>query len=143
MVTTMVTTMVIHDFFIYWPEFCHIWWLCVWNEPNIIENLKKSSKKIYSWRKNVLVRFLPLVTTMVTKVDHGNHHSNDHGNHHGNHHSNHRGYYNGNSFFLQEYLYLFRWYFKVLNNIWFISHTIVIRYGKILVNKWRNHILPL
>ena len=47
-----------------------------------------------------IVRFLALVTTMVTKVDHGNHRSNDHGNH--------RGYYNGNSFFLQEYLYLFR-----------------------------------
>ena len=28
-----------------------------------------------------IVRFLALVTTMVTKVDHGNHRSNDHGNH--------------------------------------------------------------
>ena len=56
-----------------------------------------------------VVRFLVLVTTMVTKVDHGNHRSNDRGNHR----SNHRGYYNG-------------------NNIWFISHPIVIRYGKIL-----------
>ena len=43
-------------------------------------------------RKNVhilliLVRFLVLVTTMVTKVDHSNHRSNDR--------SNHRGYYDG------------------------------------------------
>ena len=41
----------------------------------------------------VLVRFLVLVTMMVTKVDHGNHRSNDHGNHC----SNHRGYYDGNA----------------------------------------------
>ena len=33
------------------------------------------------------MRFLPLVTTMVTMVDHGNHRSNDR--------SNHRGYYDG------------------------------------------------
>ena len=39
----------------------------------------------------IVVRFLVLVTTMVTKVDHGNHRSNDRGNHH----SNHRGYYHG------------------------------------------------
>ena len=37
----------------------------------------------------IVVRFLVLVTTMVTKVDHGNHHSNDRGNHR----SNHCGYY--------------------------------------------------
>ena len=46
----------------------------------------------------IVVRFLALVTTMVTKVD-GNHRSNDCGNHCsndcGNHRSNHRGYYNG------------------------------------------------
>ena len=36
-----------------------------------------------------LVRFLALVTTMVTMVDHGNHCSNDRGNDR----SNHRGYY--------------------------------------------------
>ena len=35
----------------------------------------------------ILVRFLVLVTTMVTKVDHSNHRSNDC--------SNHRGYYDG------------------------------------------------
>ena len=28
-----------------------------------------------------IVRFQALVTTMVTKVDHGSHRSNDHGNH--------------------------------------------------------------
>ena len=49
-----------------------------------------------------IVRFLALVTTMVTKVDHGNHRSNDHGNHCSNHH----GYYDGNKFFLQEYFFL-------------------------------------
>ena len=37
----------------------------------------------------MIVRFLALVTTMVTMVDHGNHRSNDRGNNH----SNHRGYY--------------------------------------------------
>ena len=36
-----------------------------------------------------IVRFLALVTTMVTMVDHGNHRSNDRGNDR----SNHRGYY--------------------------------------------------
>ena len=36
-------------------------------------------------RINIVVRFLALVTTMVTMVDHGNHRSNDR--------SNHRGYY--------------------------------------------------
>ena len=30
----------------------------------------------------LLVRFLALVTTMVTKVDHGNHRSNDRGQYH-------------------------------------------------------------
>ena len=37
----------------------------------------------------ILVRFLALVTTMVTMVDHGNHRSNDRGNDP----SNRRGYY--------------------------------------------------
>ena len=37
----------------------------------------------------IVVRFLALVTMMVTKVDHSNHRSNDHRNHR----SNHRGYY--------------------------------------------------
>ena len=32
----------------------------------------------------IVVRFLVLVTTMVTKVDHGNHRSNDRGNHRSN-----------------------------------------------------------
>ena len=40
-------------------------------------------------RSDILVRFLALVTTMVTMVDHGNHRSNDRGNDR----SNHRGYY--------------------------------------------------
>ena len=52
--------------------------------------------------KHILVRFLALVTTMVTKVDHANYRNNDRGNHH----SNHRGYYDGNTFFLQEYIFL-------------------------------------
>ena len=45
----------------------------------------------------LVVRFLPLVTTMVTKVDHGNHRSNHRGNHRSNHRSNHRGYNDGNA----------------------------------------------
>ena len=49
---------------------------------------------------SLLVRFLVLVTTMVTKVDHGNHRSN------------HRSYYDGNTSFLQEYMFLsdFLWF---------------------------------
>ena len=45
----------------------------------------------------LIVRFLALVTTMVTKVDLGNHHDNHHINDRGNYHSsNHRdGYYDG------------------------------------------------
>ena len=54
----------------------------------------------------IVVRFLVLVTTMVTKVDHGNHHSNDRGNHCSNHRSYYDGYYGGNTFFLQEYIFL-------------------------------------
>ena len=48
--------------------------------------------------KHILVRFLALVTTMVTKVDYGNHRSNDRGNNR----SNLRVYYDGNTFSLQE-----------------------------------------
>ena len=43
---------------------------------------------------SLLARFLALVTTMVTKVDHGNHRSNDRRNHYSNHHD---GYYNDNT----------------------------------------------
>ena len=46
---------------------------------------------------DILIRFLALVTTMVTMVDHSNHcsndRSNDRGNDRSNHRSNHRGYY--------------------------------------------------
>ena len=51
--------------------------------------------------KYLVVRFLALVTTMVTKVDHGNHCSNDRGNHRSNHRGYYDSYYNGNTFFLQ------------------------------------------
>ena len=54
----------------------------------------------------IIVRFLVLVTTMVTKVYHGNHQSNDRGNHCSNHRSYYDGYYDGNTFFLQEYIFL-------------------------------------
>ena len=49
----------------------------------------------------IIVRFLVLVTTMVTKVDHGNHRdgSNNRGNHRSNHRSYYNGYYDGNTFF--------------------------------------------
>ena len=40
-----------------------------------------------------LVRFLALVTTMASKVDHGNHHGNHRSDHSSNHCSNHDGYY--------------------------------------------------
>ena len=45
---------------------------------------------------SLVVRFLALVTTMVTKVDHGNHRSNDRGNHRSNHRSYYDGYDSGN-----------------------------------------------
>ena len=64
----------------------------------------------------IIVRFLVLVTTIVTKVDHGNHCSNDRGNDRGNDRSNHSGYCDGNTFFLQKHIFLDD-FFKVLNNI--------------------------
>ena len=52
---------------------------------------------LYYRQTSIIARFLALVTTMVTMVDHGNHRSNDRGNdrsnHRGNDRSNHRGYY--------------------------------------------------
>ena len=54
----------------------------------------------------IVVRFLALVTKMVTKVDHGNHCSNDSGNHHSNHHGYYDSYYDGNTFFVEEYFVL-------------------------------------
>ena len=50
---------------------------------------RKKTHKIINYFSHILVRFLALVTTMVTMVDHGNHRSNDCGNDR----SNHRGYY--------------------------------------------------
>ena len=47
-------------------------------------------------------RFLALVTTMVTTVDHGNHRSNDRGNDRSNHLGYYDRYFDGNSFFLQK-----------------------------------------
>ena len=47
--------------------------------------------------KYLVVRFLALVITMVTMVDHHNNCSNNRGNHRGYYDS----YYNGNTFFLQ------------------------------------------
>ena len=48
----------------------------------------------------ILVRFLVLVTTMVTKVNHGNHRSNNRGNHGSNHRGYYHGYYDDNTWFL-------------------------------------------
>ena len=45
----------------------------------------------------ILVRFLALVTRMVTTVDHGNHRSNDHGNDRSNHCGYYDRYYNINA----------------------------------------------
>ena len=62
------------------------WWhhtLCPYQQKNIF---------IFSLSNFIsitLARFLALVTTMVTMVDHGNHRTNDRGNDR----SNHRGYY--------------------------------------------------
>ena len=49
----------------------------------------------FAIRKQIVVRFLVLVTTMVTKVDHSNYRSNNRSNHRG----YYDGYYNGNTFF--------------------------------------------
>ena len=57
-------------------------------------------------KKSLLVRFLALVTTMVTKVDHCNHRSNDCGNHRSNHYGYYDSYYDGNTFFVEEYIFL-------------------------------------
>ena len=43
---------------------------------------------------------------MVTKVDHGNHRSNDRGNHHSNHRGYYDSYYDSNTFFVEEYIFL-------------------------------------
>ena len=48
-------------------------------------------------KKALLVRFLALVTTLVTMVDHGNHRSNDPRNHRSNHHGYYDGYYYDNT----------------------------------------------
>ena len=45
----------------------------------------------------IVVRFLALVTTMVTMVDHGNHRSNDRGNDRSNHCGYYDRYYNVNA----------------------------------------------
>ena len=51
-------------------------------------SIPKNQNKFITYKyRLVVVRFLALVTTMVTKVDHSNHRSNDR--------SNHRGYYDG------------------------------------------------
>ena len=52
------------------------------------------------------MRFLALVTMMVTKVDHGNHRSKDRGNHHSNYRGYYDSYYDGNTFFVEEYIFL-------------------------------------
>ena len=53
---------------------------------------------IYKWKNDtIIVRFLVLVTTMVTKVDHGNHRSNDCGNDRSNHRRYYDRYYNVNA----------------------------------------------
>ena len=56
------------------------------------------SKVVYTcFEKYIVVRFLVLVTTMVTKVDHGNHCSNDCGNDRSNHPGYYDRYYNVNA----------------------------------------------
>ena len=55
----------------------------IWKKVHSVSQIL--SLKGYS----IIVRFLALVTTMVTMVDHGNHRSNNRGNDR----SNHRGYY--------------------------------------------------
>ena len=50
----------------------------------------------------ILVRFLVLVTTMVTKVDHSNYCSNDRSNHRGYYDGYYDRYLDGNAFFLQK-----------------------------------------
>ena len=66
-----------------------------WEDTNSLcpfEVLRKSQKF-----QKIVARFLALVTTMVTKVDHGNHLSNDRGNDRSNHRGYYDRYYNGNT----------------------------------------------
>ena len=50
----------------------------------------------------IIVRFLVLVTMMVTKVDHSNYRSNDRSNHCGYYDGYNDRYLDGNTFFLQK-----------------------------------------
>ena len=54
-----------------------------------VSDIKTTITGAFHFHDAQIVRFLALVTTMVTTVDHGNHRSNDRGNDR----SNHRGYY--------------------------------------------------
>ena len=71
------------------------------------------------------VLFLALVTTMVTKVDHGNQCSNDRGNHR----SYYDGYYNGNA-----------WFRHLLPRILPYLMTIGCEMNQILLRSLKNHL---
>ena len=83
-----------------------------------------------TWQKNFLVvRFLALVTTMVTMVDHGNHRSNDRGNDR----SNHRGYYD-------RYYNVNAWFLHLLPRILPYLMTIRCEMNQILLRTIKNHL---
>ena len=76
-----------------------------------------------------IVRFLALVTTMVTMVDHGNHRSNDRGNDR----SNHRGYYD-------RYYNVNAWFLHLLPRILPYLMTIRCEMNQILLRTIKNHL---
>ena len=76
-----------------------------------------------------VVRFLALVTTMVTKVDHGNHRSNDRGNDR----SNHRGYYD-------RYYNVNAWFLHLLPRILPYLMTVRCEMNQILLRTIKNHL---
>ena len=73
----------------------------------------------------IVVRFLALVTTMITMVDHGNHRSNDR--------SNHRGYYD-------RYYNVNAWFLHLLPRILPYLMTIRFEMNQILSRTIKNHL---
>ena len=66
----------------------------------------------------IIVRFLVLVTMMVTKVDHSNYRSNDRSNHRGYYDGYYDRYKDGNIFFLQKYVFSdgFLWFSMIFDS---------------------------
>ena len=75
---------------------------CLFGQSTLGEGISSLWDNETESKSYVLVRFLVLVTTMVTKVDHSNYHSNDRSNHCGYYDGYYNRYLDGNTFFLQK-----------------------------------------